>query len=64
VGPHDILGDGPTGGGASALDISHPEWDRPSLIFGALYEAFGPRVAFGRGAALALVTALMLTGVR
>jgi MFS family permease len=35
-----------------------------SLIFGALYEAFGPLVAFSWGAALALVAALMLAGVR
>jgi MFS family permease len=35
-----------------------------SLIFGALYEAFGPLVAFGWGAALALIAALMLAGVR
>jgi MFS family permease len=35
-----------------------------SLIFGALYEAFGPLVAFGWGAALALIAALMLVGVR
>jgi hypothetical protein len=64
VGPHGILGDGPAEGRPDLLDISHPEWDRPGLIFGALYEAFGPRVAFGWGAAPALVTALMLTGVR
>jgi hypothetical protein len=31
---------------------------------GALYEAFGSLVAFAWGAALVLVTALMLTGVR
>jgi hypothetical protein len=54
----------PAAGGASALDISEAEWDRPGLILGALYEAFGSLVAFGWGAALALVTALMLTGVR
>ena len=54
----------PGGGEASALDISDAELDRPGLILGALYEAFGSLVAFGWGAALALVTALMLTGVR
>ena len=50
--------------GPISLDIRHPEWDPPGLILGALYEAFGSLVAFGWGAALALVTALMLTGVR
>ncbi len=35
-----------------------------SLIFGALYQAFGPVVAFGWGAGLALVAALMLAGIR
>lgn len=35
-----------------------------SLIFGALYESFGALAAFGWGAALALVAALMLAGVR
>lgn len=35
-----------------------------SLIFGALYQAFGPIVAFGWGAGLALVAALMLAGIR
>jgi hypothetical protein len=50
--------------GPISLDIRHPEWDPPGLILGALYEAFGSLVAFGWGAALALVTALMQTGVR
>lgn len=35
-----------------------------SLIFGALYQAFGPVVAFGWGSALALIAALMLAGIR
>jgi MFS family permease len=35
-----------------------------SLIFGALYEAFGALVAFGWGAALALVAVIMLAGIR
>ncbi len=35
-----------------------------SLIFGALYEAYGALVAFGWGAGLALIAAGMLTGVR
>jgi MFS family permease len=35
-----------------------------SLIFGALYQLFGALAAFGGGAALALVAALLLTGVR
>ncbi len=35
-----------------------------SLIFGALYQAFGPLVAFGWGSALALIAALMLAGIR
>jgi MFS family permease len=35
-----------------------------SLIFGWLYEAFGPVVAFGWGAALAMLAALLLLGVR
>jgi MFS family permease len=35
-----------------------------SLIFGALYQAFGALVAFGWGAALALAAAVLLTGVR
>jgi MFS family permease len=35
-----------------------------SLIFGALYESFGALAAFGWGAALALIAALMLAGVR
>jgi MFS family permease len=34
-----------------------------SLIFGALYEQFGPLVAFGWGAALALVAVVLLLGV-
>ena len=35
-----------------------------SLIFGALYEAFGALTAFGWGAALALVPARLLAGLR
>ncbi len=35
-----------------------------SLIFGALYEALGALVAFGWGAALALVAVIMLAGIR
>lgn len=35
-----------------------------SLVFGALYEYGGPLVAFGWGAALALVAAALLSGVR
>jgi predicted MFS family arabinose efflux permease len=35
-----------------------------SLIFGALYQGFGPRAAFGWGAALALLAALLLLIVR
>jgi MFS family permease len=35
-----------------------------SLIFGALYEQFGPVVAFGWGAGLALVAAVLLAGVQ
>ncbi len=35
-----------------------------SLIFGALYESFGALAAFDWGAALALVAALMLAGIR
>ncbi|MHB1559596.1 MAG: MFS transporter [Isosphaeraceae bacterium] len=35
-----------------------------SLIFGVLYQAFGPLVAFGWGSALALIAALMLAGIR
>src|SRR6516162_7616944 len=35
-----------------------------SLIFGALYQAFGALVAFGWGAALAVVAVILLTGVR
>lgn len=35
-----------------------------SLIFGALYEAYGALAAFGWGAALALIAALLLAGVR
>jgi len=35
-----------------------------SLIFGMLYEQFGPLVAFGWGAGLALVAILLLAGVR
>jgi MFS family permease len=35
-----------------------------SLIFGALYQEFGALVAFGWGAALALIAAILLLGVR
>jgi MFS family permease len=35
-----------------------------SLIFGAVYESFGARAAFGWGAALALVAGLLLAGVK
>lgn len=35
-----------------------------SLIFGALYQAYGPRIAFGWGAGLAGFAALLLVGVR
>jgi MFS family permease len=35
-----------------------------SMIFGALYQAFGALVAFGWGAALAVVAVVLLTGVR
>ncbi len=35
-----------------------------SLIFGVFYEAFGPLVAFGWGAGLALVAVALLAGVR
>jgi hypothetical protein len=35
-----------------------------STIFGALYQAFGALVAFGWGAALAVVAVVLLTGVR
>lgn len=35
-----------------------------SLIFGALYQAYGAQVAFGWGAALALVAAILLARVR
>jgi MFS family permease len=35
-----------------------------SLVFGALYQAFGALVAFGLGASLALVAAVLLVGVR
>jgi len=35
-----------------------------SLIFGVLYEEFGPLVAFGWGAGLALVAVALLAGVR
>jgi MFS family permease len=35
-----------------------------SLIFGALYQAFGALVAFGWGAALAIVSVVLLTSVR
>jgi MFS family permease len=35
-----------------------------SLIFGALYQLFGALVAFGWGAALAVVAVVLLTGVR
>lgn len=34
-----------------------------SLIFGALYQVYGPMVAFGFGAALALIAAILLLGV-
>ena len=34
-----------------------------SLIFGALYQRFGPLAAFGCGAGLALVAAVLLMGV-
>jgi predicted MFS family arabinose efflux permease len=35
-----------------------------SLIFGALYQVYGALAAFGWGAALALVAAILLTGVK
>ena len=35
-----------------------------SLIFGALYQVFGALVAFGWGAALAVVAVVVLTGIR
>ena len=35
-----------------------------SLIFGALYQTFGPLVAFGSGAGLAAVAAILLTQAR
>jgi MFS family permease len=35
-----------------------------SLIFGGLYQVYGPMAAFGFGAALALLASLLLTGVR
>jgi MFS family permease len=35
-----------------------------SLIFGALYQSFGALVAFGWGAALALLAVILLTGVK
>jgi len=35
-----------------------------SLIFGALYQEFGPLVAFGWGAGLALIAACLLTAVK
>ena len=35
-----------------------------SLIFGALYQLFGPFVAFGSGAALAFLAMILLLGVR
>jgi MFS family permease len=35
-----------------------------SLIFGALYQLYGPLLAFGLGAALAGVAAVLLTGVK
>jgi MFS family permease len=35
-----------------------------SLLFGGLYQAFGPLVAFGGGASLALLAGLMLLSVR
>lgn len=34
-----------------------------SLIFGAIYQAYGPLVAFGLGAAFALIAAILLLGV-
>ena len=34
-----------------------------SVIFGALYQSFGPLVAFGWGAALAVIAAILLMGV-
>ena len=35
-----------------------------SVIFGALYQCSGPLIAFGWGAAMALVAMLLLAGVR
>jgi hypothetical protein len=35
-----------------------------SLIFGALYQGYGPLAAFGWGAAMAAIAAIMLLGVR
>jgi hypothetical protein len=35
-----------------------------TLIFGALYQAFGPLAEFGFGAVLAIVAAGMLIGVK
>lgn len=35
-----------------------------SLIFGALYQSFGPLAAFGSGAALALIAAILLIAVK
>jgi MFS family permease len=35
-----------------------------SLVFGALYQVYGPLAAFGWGAALALVAEVLLTGVK
>jgi MFS family permease len=34
-----------------------------SILFGVLYERFGPEVAFASGAGLALVAALVVAGV-
>ncbi|MBI5758037.1 MAG: MFS transporter [Planctomycetales bacterium] len=35
-----------------------------SLIFGALYQSYGPLAAFGSGAGLALIAAFLLMGVK
>jgi MFS family permease len=35
-----------------------------SLLFGALYQSFGPMAAFGWGAALAVVAVVLMIGVR
>jgi hypothetical protein len=35
-----------------------------SLIFGALYQVHGALVAFGSGAALALIAVMLLVGVK